>query len=82
MSIGFGIFLIALGAILSYALNIEVSWIDLDTVGTILMIAGVLVTIIGILLMVRRRSAVSETRTRHDADGNTVTRRRSDVDPL
>lgn len=82
MSIGFGIFLIALGAILTYALNVEVSWADLDTIGIILMIAGALVTILGIVLVLRRRSAVSETRTGYDANGNRITRRSSDVDPL
>ena len=46
MGIGTSIFLLALGAILTFALNVSVSGIDLDTVGVILMIVGA----IGIVL--------------------------------
>lgn len=67
MSIGFGIFLFVVGAILSFALNVTVDWINLDLVGYLLMGAGVIVTIIGIGLLVRRRSVVRET---HTVDGN------------
>jgi uncharacterized protein DUF6458 len=42
MSIGASIFLFAAGAILRYAITAEVSGIDIATVGTILMIAGVI----------------------------------------
>ena len=40
MSIATSIFLIAAGAILRYALNVESDVIDIQTVGLILMIAG------------------------------------------
>jgi len=40
MSIGASIFIIAIGAILRYATNINVQGVDFDTVGLILMIAG------------------------------------------
>ena len=40
MSIATSIFLIAAGAILRYALNVETDVIDIQTVGLILMIAG------------------------------------------
>jgi len=40
MGIGVSIFLLAVGAILTFALNAEVSGINLDTVGIILMIVG------------------------------------------
>ncbi len=42
MAIGTSIFLIAGGAILRYAVTVEVDWIELDTVGVILMVAGAL----------------------------------------
>ena len=42
MGIGVSIFLLAVGAILTFALNAEVSGINLDTVGIILMIVGVI----------------------------------------
>lgn len=40
MGIGTSIFLLALGAILTFALDVTVSGLDLDTVGIILMIVG------------------------------------------
>ncbi len=40
MGIGASIFLIALGAILTFAVNADVSGISLDVVGVILMVAG------------------------------------------
>lgn len=46
MGIGVSIFLLAIGAIMTFALNAEVSGIDLDTVGVILMVVG----IIGLLM--------------------------------
>ena len=46
MGIGVSIFLIAIGAILVWAVNAEVAGIDIDAVGVILMIVGA----IGILL--------------------------------
>ena len=41
MTIAAAIFLIAVGAILRYATNLHVSGINIDTVGLILMIAGI-----------------------------------------
>lgn len=46
MGIGVSIFLLAVGAIMTFALNAEVSGINLDTVGVILMVVG----IIGLLM--------------------------------
>jgi uncharacterized membrane protein YidH (DUF202 family) len=42
------IFLIAVGAILRYATNVHIEGVSLDTVGLILMIAGILGLIIGL----------------------------------
>jgi Domain of unknown function (DUF6458) len=57
MSIGGSIFLIAVGAILRYAVTASVSGIELQTVGLILMIAGIigLVISLAILFMNDRR---------------------------
>jgi hypothetical protein len=46
MGIGVSIFLVAVGAILTYAVDVQTEGFDLDTVGVILMIVGA----IGILL--------------------------------
>ncbi len=42
MGIGVSIFLIALGAVLAFAVNITTSGVDLNTIGVILMIVGVI----------------------------------------
>jgi hypothetical protein len=42
MGIGISIFFLAVGAILTFALNASVSGINLDTVGIILMVVGVI----------------------------------------
>lgn len=75
MSIGGGIALFVIGAILAFAVNVQIQWIDLHLIGYILMGAGVLVFLIGIILMARRRSSVSTTRTGVDpASGERITR--------
>ena len=51
MSIGASIFLIAVGAILRYAVTASVSGIELQTVGLILMIAGIIGLVISLALM-------------------------------
>ncbi|TFD68968.1 DUF6458 family protein [Cryobacterium ruanii] len=83
MSIGLGIFLLVIGAILVWALDISVTGVDLQLVGYILLAAGALVTILGIVLMTRRRNSVSTTRTIADpAHGEQVTRRENSIDDL
>ena len=51
MGIGTSIFLIALGAILRFAVTATVSGIDLATVGTILLVVGVIGLLISLLYM-------------------------------
>lgn len=80
MSIGFGIFLFAVGAILSFAVTATVEGVDLVMVGYILMIAGGVTTVIGLVLMARRRSATHET-TVDPASGERTTRRTT-TDPV
>lgn len=63
MSIGAGILLIAIGAILTFAVDWQVGGLDLDVVGWVLMIAG-LAGIVITLVYSRRRTArvVEQTR--------------------
>lgn len=61
MAIGSGIFLIAVGAILAFALNESVDAIDLGLVGWILMAAGALGIIISLALSGRKRTTVTES---------------------
>ena len=51
MGIGTSIFLIAVGAILYFAVNAQVSGLDISTVGIILMICGVLGLVITLFLV-------------------------------
>ncbi|GAA3624567.1 hypothetical protein GCM10022200_03550 [Microbacterium awajiense] len=75
MSIGAGIVLIAIGAILAFAVNVETEFVDLDMVGYILMGAGVVVLLIGIVLLARRRQVDSVARTTDSAGNEQVTHR-------
>ena len=49
MGIGTSIFLIAVGAILKWAVNADVSGLEISTIGTILLIVGILGLIISLL---------------------------------
>ena len=73
MSIGAGIALFVIGAILVYAVNVQVDFINLDMIGYILMGAGALVFVIGLVLLLRHRSTEQVTRT-VDPAGERVTR--------
>jgi hypothetical protein len=58
MGIGASIFLIAVGAILAFAVNADVSGLDIRVVGFILMIVGVLGLIMTVFIWGPRRGAV------------------------
>jgi hypothetical protein len=61
VGIGTSIFLIAVGAILTFALDVSVGGVNLDVVGWILMGAGALgLVIFAMLWGNRRRSVISE----------------------
>jgi Flp pilus assembly protein protease CpaA len=55
MTIGTSIFLIALGAILKFAVTATVAGIEIQTVGVILMIAGAIGLVIGLFLLASER---------------------------
>jgi len=77
MTVRLGIVLFVIGAILTFALTVAVEGVALQTIGWILMLAGLLV---GVLSYVRdnqsRRSAVV-SRTEHADGTETVTERRT-----
>ncbi|HEX2232075.1 MAG TPA: DUF6458 family protein [Thermoleophilaceae bacterium] len=74
MYIGTSIFLIALGAVLKYAVTGTVEGFDIQTAGVILMIVGVIGLIISLFFM----TAWSDRRRR---DGAVVEERRYRDDP-
>lgn len=53
MTIGASIFLIAVGAILKYAVTASVAGIDLQVVGVILMVAGAIGLLLGLVMAIR-----------------------------
>jgi hypothetical protein len=55
MAIGTSLFLIAVGAILKYAVDATVAGIDIQTAGLILMIIGVVGLVIGLFLATQAR---------------------------
>jgi hypothetical protein len=82
MGIGSGILIFVVGAILAFAINVNVSWVDLNLVGYLLMGAGILVFLISLVFVFRRRGSSSTTRTLADPDrGEHITERdtRSDI---
>lgn len=75
MGIGGSIFLLALGAILAFAVNAHISGIDINVVGWVLMAAG----LIGLILTTwywnsrRRSTVISQSRPVVRSDGRYVT---------
>jgi hypothetical protein len=68
VGIGTSIFLIAVGAILYFAVNADISGLEVSTVGLILMIVGILGLVISIYMM----SMASRRRPVEPVDGPVV----------
>ena len=63
MGIGVSVFLIAVGAILTFAVEVEATGFSINTVGIILMVAGVVGLLMTLLVVGRRdRGVVGEER--------------------
>jgi sulfite exporter TauE/SafE len=62
MGIGTSIFLIAVGAILRYAVTVTVQGVELQTVGLILMIVGIIGLVITVAMMLVGRDEPPPTR--------------------
>jgi phosphate/sulfate permease len=62
MGIGTSLFLIAVGAILYFAVNADISGLEISTIGVILMIVGVIGLVISLFFMSSlRRSGTDRT---------------------
>jgi hypothetical protein len=61
MRLGTSVFLLALGAVLTFAVDVQVSGLDLDVVGWILMAAGVLGIVVELAVWAPRRRQVVRT---------------------
>lgn len=72
MSIGAGIALFVIGAILVFATDFDVAGIDIDTIGYICMGAGAVVFLLGLIFALRGRTARSVATSVDPASGQQV----------
>jgi hypothetical protein len=66
MGIGVGIVLIVIGAILLFALNVDMPFVSDDTLGIILIVAGALALIMALVMQAQRRSTRHVQENRYD----------------
>jgi len=74
MTIGSSIVLIAVGAILKWAVTAHVSWINLQTAGTVLFVLGILGLVLSLLytFVWARQNRTTTTRTYVPRDEQTT----------
>ena len=81
MGYGLGVFLLALGLILAFAVRDVISGVDLTMVGYILAGAGVLAIVLTAATLNRSRGATSMSTTTHADGSQTTTERSNQVNP-
>ena len=81
MSLGASLFLLAAGAILTFAVEAEVAGLDINTIGVILMVVGVIGLLFSLVWMQRSRTAGTSTVVREEEPrgGRVVREERRDV---
>ena len=72
MGIGGSIFLLALGAILAFAVNADISGLDINIIGWILMAAGLIGLVITLWFWISRRRTVVTRQTAEPVAGAPV----------
>lgn len=60
MNFGFSLFLLAVGAILAFAVNLQIRGVELDVVGYILMAVGAVGLLYSVIVYNRRDRVVAE----------------------
>ena len=68
MGIGVSVFLLAIGAILTFAVEASVSGLDINVVGIILMIAGAIGLLLTMLVFGRRDTVGADTVVTRERD--------------
>ena len=68
MGIGTSLFLIAVGAILYFAVNADISGLSISTIGVILMVVGVVGLLISLFLLASARRSAGERTVVRDRD--------------
>ena len=81
MSIGTGVVLFVIGAILAFAIHLNNAVVSLQLIGYILMAAGVVVFVLGLVFTLRKRQSVTTVTSGVDADGRSVNQRHTAVTP-
>ena len=81
MGYGLGVFLLAIGLILAFAVTDAINNIDLTMIGYILAGAGALIIVLTAIQLNARRSATAVSRTTHADGRQSVSEQRSDLDP-
>jgi Flp pilus assembly protein TadB len=76
VGIGGSIFLIALGAILAFAVHVSVGWLSLNVVGYVLMLAGLVGLLLTLWFWSNRRRTVATTPVPVERDRVVEERRR------
>jgi hypothetical protein len=66
MGIGLGIFLIVVGAIFLFALNLDIPFVSDDTLGIILLLAGILTLVLALILNYQRGRTKHVQESRYD----------------
>jgi hypothetical protein len=81
LSLGASLFLLAVGAILTFAVNVEASGFSINTVGIILMVVGGIGLLLSLFWMSRSRTSGTRTVVREEEprDGRVVREERRDV---
>jgi len=72
MGIGLGITLIVIGAILLFALDLDIPWVTDDTLGIILIVAGALALVLALILNYQRGRTKHVQESRYDGPPPTV----------
>jgi hypothetical protein len=66
MGIGLGIVLLVIGAILLFALNVNIPFVSDDTLGIILMVAGAVALIVALVMQAQRGRTKHVQENRYD----------------
>lgn len=61
MNIGVSIFLITLGAILTFAVHVSTEGFDINTIGVILLVVGSIWLLLSLILLANRRTAAARS---------------------
>lgn len=82
MSTGSGVVLFVIGAVLAFAVNLPNTVVDLHLIGYILMAAGAVVFVIGMVFLLRKRQSITTVHSSVDsASGESVAERRTATTP-